>query len=96
MSIHKEATLIWESVFGLAAVFKSFTQHSLKDGSRPRRHKSETQTMTVAQREKDKTNPSHIVNNVAACKGGVIEMQHFNRGKKMKYISYIYKRAFLL
>lgn len=89
MSIHKEAALIWESVFGLAAVFKSFTQHYLKDGSRPHRHKSETQTMTVAQREKDKTNPSHIVNNVAACKGGVIEMQ----GGDEIYRLYIYIKA---
>ncbi len=41
--------------------------------------------MTAAQREKGKTNPSHIVNKVAACKEGVIEMQRFNR-KKEKYI----------
>lgn len=41
--------------------------------------------MTVAQREKGKTNPSHMVNKVAACKEGVIEMQHFN-GEKKKYI----------
>lgn len=92
MSIHKEAILIWESVFGLSADFKSFIQHELKDGSRPHRLESETQTMTVAQRERGKTNPTHIVNKVAACKEEVIEMQCFNRTKKERNT---YKRAFL-